>query len=104
MGQQHNTHIANASGQIIQAVLTDNDNRNTSQIIEPKNFVNIPTGQARVTLSVFRKVDGEFQTEAEATYTDDSDRSFIVKLVDGQLNIVRTKYGTIWEEESGLRH
>ena len=101
--QQHNTHIANNSGQEITAVLTDNDNRNTTQVIAAGSYVCIPTSHGKVTVSVFRKICGKYGGDAEAQYTDDSDRSFIVKLVNNRLNIVRSKYGKIWVEETGLR-
>ena len=103
MGQQHNSHIANDTAKVVKVVLTDNDKRNISQIIEPRNYVCIPTPHGRVTVSAFRKIDDKFNPKAEATYTDNSDRSFIIKEVQGSLNIVRSKYGKIWEEDSGLR-
>jgi hypothetical protein len=104
MGNQHNTHVVNKTGETIKVVLTDTDKRNTTQIIEAGAYVCIPTPHGRGTLTVFRKqADGSYPPKAEATYTDDSDRSFIVKLVDGRANVVRSVYGNIWEEETGLR-
>ena len=97
--EQHNTHVANKTDETICIVLTDNDKRPTTQVIPKGKYECIPTPQGRVTLTVFR----EGSTTGEATYTDDSDRSFIVKKVDGKFNVVRTKYGTIWKEEEGLR-
>ena len=103
MGQQHNTHIANSTDSVVKVVLTDTNDRNTSQVIPPGEYVCIPTPKGRVSVSIFRKVDQEFSPKPEAAYTDDSDRSFIVKMVQDKLNIVRSKYGNIWEEDSGLR-
>ena len=105
MGTQHNTHIVNGTGETIKITLTDSDNRNTSQVIEDKEFVCIPTGKGRNTLSVITKdrAGTAWNQKASAVYTDDSDRSFIVEKVDGEINIFRSKYGHIWEKESGLR-
>lgn len=115
MGQQHNTHIANSTKTKVKVVLTDNDRRNTTQIIQPKQYVCIPTPHGRVSVAVFRRTDMDvgvehksdgtikYNPKAEAAYTDDSDRSFIVKEVDGDLTLVRSKYGNIWGEETGLR-
>ena len=110
MGQKHNTHIANATDMDVRVVLTDNDKRNTSQIVKSKEYVCIPTPHGRVSVTVFRKMQGknaegatQYSPKGEANYTDNSDRSFIIKEVDGSLTIVRTKYGHIWKEETGLR-
>lgn len=103
MGQKHNTHIANSTELAVKVVLTDTNNRNTSQIIPSGEYVCIPTPHGRISVSVFRKVGEEFAPKPEAAYTDDSDRSFIVKMVQNKLDIVRTKYGSIWKEDSGLR-
>ncbi|KAJ8278532.1 hypothetical protein GJAV_G00088630 [Gymnothorax javanicus] len=110
MGQQHNTHVANNTDDTIKAVLTTAEGAsglNTSEIIPPGQYVCIPTPHVRGTLSVFRKVPDsnpvQFYPQAEAQRTDDSDRSFIVKKVQGALTVVRTKQGSIWQEETGLR-
>ena len=105
MGTQHNTHIVNNTNEVITITLTDNNGRNTSQIIKPGKFVVIPTVRGKNTVSVFRKLkDGSgFAQTAEAQYTDESDRSFIVKDVQGHLDIARTKYGKVYKEATGLR-
>ena len=105
MGNQHNTHIKNDTKEVISITLTDNNNRNTSKIIEPDKYVCIPTVHGSNTVSVFRKLkdaDG-FNKTAEATYTDESDYSFIVKEDQGLFDIARSKYGDIDEEDTGLR-
>lgn len=105
MGQQHNSHVANATHETIKIVLTDANSKETSQIIEPKKYCCISTSQGKVTLSVFQLCENNFMTTPIATYTNDSDRSFIVKTVgNGYINVSRTKYGSIWSEETGLQH
>ena len=96
---QHNTHVANATEEIIKIVLTDRDGRNTSQIIPPKDSVCVPTPYGRVTVTVYC----DSSSQGEASYTDDSNRGFIVKRVGGQLNVVRSVYGDIWREDHGVR-
>lgn len=105
MGTQHNSHIVNDTGEVIKITLTDSDNRNTTQIIQHGEFVCIPTCKGRNTLSVITKSSAgtEWNTKASASYTDDSDRSFIVEKVDGEVNICRSKYGDICKKETGLR-
>ena len=104
MGQQHNSHVLNDTPEPIKVALTDKDNRDSTQIIGPSEHVCFPTPHGRVTLSIFRQLGSfQFSQNPEAVYTDDSDRSFIVKQVRGSLNIVRAVYGRIWQEETGLR-
>ncbi|KAI6658141.1 Tripartite motif-containing protein 2 isoform X2 [Oopsacas minuta] len=62
----------------------------------------IPTPCGSVHLSVFRKIDvGKFNPNAEAQYAEDLN-IFIVKEVDGFLQIVRSNQGYIWEEEKSF--
>ena len=103
MGQQHNSHVANKTDEDITIVLTDNNDRNTTQVIKPGGYINIPTVKGSVTVSAFQKNGKKFATESSASYTNDSDRSFIVKQVNGHMNIVRAKYGSIFEEDLGLQ-
>ena len=103
MGQQHNTHIANSTELVVKVVLTDTNGRNTSKIIPSGKYVCIPTPHGRVSVTAFRLTDKESGPKPEAAYTDDSDRSFIIKMVEGKLDFVRSKYGSIWQEDSGLR-
>ena len=100
MSQQHNSHVANGTDQTIKIVLTDNNNRNTSQIIEDGTHCCIPTIHGTVTLSVFPEESqgNGFVTTSVASLKNDSDRSFIVKKDNsGRINIYRAKYGTIWQ-------
>ena len=73
--------MANGTDQTIKIVLTDNNNRNTSQIIEDGNHCCIPTKPGAVTLSVFpEELQGKaFMTKSVASFTTDSNRSFIVR-------------------------
>ena len=104
MGQQHYSHVHNDTTEQIKVTLTDKDNRHSSQIISPSEHVCFPTPHGRVTLSVFRQLgSSQFSQNPEAIYTDDSDRSFIVKRVGDSLNIVRTVYGTIRQQDTRMR-
>lgn len=105
MGAQHNSHIANGTGETIKIALTDKDKRNTTQVIQDNDYVCIPTCKGQNTLSVITKdkAGTGWNTKASATYTDDSDRSFIVEKTNGEINILRTEYGKIWVKETGLR-
>ena len=106
MGKQHSSHVANGTDQTIKIVLTDNNNRNTSQIIEDGNHCCIPTIHGTVTLSVFPEESqgNGFVTKSVASFTSDSNHSFIVKKDNnGRINIYRAMDGTIWEIESGVQ-
>lgn len=106
MGMQHNSHIVNQTGETIKITLTDNEDRNTVQVIKDNDVVCIPTSRGRNTLSVITKSGKDETTwnqQASASYTDDSDRSFIVEKVDGEINIFRSKYGHIREKELSHR-
>ena len=103
MGTQHNTHIVNQTGETIKITLTDKNKDNTTQVIKDNEFVCIPTCEGRNTLSVITKCGSDWNKKASAAYTDDSDRSFIVEKVDGEITIFRSKYGHIREKELGLR-
>ena len=100
---QHNSHVVNKTGKAIKVVLTDKDNRNSTQIIQPGGSVCFPTPRGRVSLSVFRQSGSDYGPNAEAVYTDNSDRSFIVKQVGASLNIVRSVYGNIHQEDTKMR-
>ena len=104
MGQQHNSHIANHTDTEIRVVLTDNNNRNTTQILGPRGWENdvvcIPTVHGSVTVSVFLREGGKFRRFSSASCTDNSDRSFIIKRVGNGVNIVRAKYGSIHVEDA----
>ena len=104
MGQQHNSHVLNNTVEPIKVALTDKDNRDSTQIISPGAHVCFSTPHGRVTLFVFRQLaSSQFSQNAEAVYTDDSDPSFIVKQVGDSFNIVRSVYGNIHQEATGLR-
>ena len=102
MGTQHNTHVVNQTGETIKITLTDSNKDNTTQVIKDNDFVCIPTCKGRNTLSVITKSDTGWNQKASASYTHDSDRSFIVEKVDGEITIFRSKYGHIREKELGL--
>ena len=97
MGQD-NTHVRNTTDEEIEIVLTDNNDRNTTQIIEPGGRVKIQTVDGAVTVSAFKKDGTRFAEKAAASYTNYSDRGFIVKDVNGHLNIVRAKNWKCEEE------
>ena len=106
MGQQHNSHVANDTDQTIKIVLIDNNNRNTSQIIKAAEQCIIPTTHGTVTLSVYPEEPqgNAFVTTSVVSFTNDSDRSFVVmKVNSGRINIYRAKNGSIWETEDGLQ-
>ena len=93
MNQKHNNHVLNDTTEPIKVVLTDEDNQDSSQIISPSEHVCFPTPHGRVTLSVFRQLgSSQFSQNPEAVYTDDSDRSFIVKQAGGSLTIVKSVF------------
>ncbi|XP_062567799.1 uncharacterized protein LOC134230044 [Saccostrea cucullata] len=98
--QQHNTHIANATEDTIRIVLSDNNGRETTQVIRGGEYVNIPTVHGSVTIGVFlQKEDGSFENNAVTSFSEQSDRSFIVKgHRGGNVTICRTSPGTIWVE------
>ena len=103
MSQQHNSHVLNSTMEQIKVALTDRDNRLSTQIISTGAHVCFPTPHGRVTLSVFRQLgSSQFSQNPEAAYTDDSDRSFIVKQVGDTFNIERTVYGTNLSRRDGI--
>lgn len=102
----HNSHIYNDTDKPVMVVLENNNKRATDQIVEPKGWVCIPTEKGQVTVSAYEQLgnSGNFSETAACTYTDDSDRSFIVKKSTiGRLTLVRSKYGHIKEEEKTYR-
>ena len=106
MGQQHNSNVANGTDQTIKIVLTDNNNENTSQIIEVGNHCCISTIPGAVTVSVFPEEPqgSAFVIKSVASFTNHSNHNFIVKKDScGRINIYRAKYETIWEIESGVQ-
>ena len=107
MGQQHNSHIVNHTDTDVKVVITDSNDRNTTQILGPKGRGNdvccVPTVHGSVTASVFLKEGGEFQQLSSASYTNDSDQSFIIKRAENGVNIVRSKRHYIHEEATGLQ-
>lgn len=107
MGTQHNSHIVNHTDRVVKVVITDSNNRNSTHILRPKgkpdDVVCVPTVKGSVTASVFLKEGGAFGQYAVACYTNKSDRSFIIKNAGRSVNIVRSKYGHIHEEDKGLQ-
>ena len=101
---QHNTVVVNDTNKTIKIILTDKDKRNTSQIIEHGENCTIPTIRGSVTLTVFPEEPNgeEFVTTSEASFTNDSDRNFIVmKDSKGRINISRLKYESISRIQHG---
>ena len=96
---QHNSHVVNKTNQVIKVCLTDSGNRNSTAVIQPGQHVCFPTPRGRVTLQAGSSRSSGYQ----ASYSDDSDYSFIVKAVGGALTIVRSAYGNIHQEASGMR-
>ena len=86
MGTQHNTHIANNTDGVIKVELTDTDNRNTTQIVEPNNYVCIPTSKGRLTVSVFRKHDA-FRSEADDSGRFSSNQRVTISENEGKLTL-----------------
>ena len=90
-------------------VLTDNNNRTTSQIILTNNYVCIPTPHGRNSVSVYTIKPGETLDSATASkaptaqFIDDSDYSFIIRMEGAHIQIVRSVYGNIYQEATGLR-
>ncbi len=41
--------------------------------------------------------------KAETTYTDWSDRSFLIEDVGGKPNLFRVKYGHVWQKDENKR-
>lgn len=109
MGQdhsQHNSHVYNKTGEVIKIVLSDNNGRNTTRVLEHEEVCCIPTVHGTNTLSVFRRneTNSNFETAACASYTRASDHSFIVKKDDnGYINVVRNRPYHIREEYEGLQ-
>ena len=106
MGQQHNSHVVNNTNQPIKVVLTDNNNRNTSQIIEPGQLCIMPTVHGAVTLSVYPEepIGNAFVTTPVACFTNESNRNFSVKKDEkGRININRLRYGSTTITQHGMQ-
>ena len=106
MGQQHNTHVYNNTGDDIKIVLTDSYDRNTTHVLRDQEVTCIPTPHGTNTVSVFEKENNKsnFKDLADASYTNYSDRSFIVKRnLEGHVQIVRSVYGSVRTEETSMQ-
>jgi len=100
---QHNSHIYNDTEEDVVAILTDHDNRNSQVRLKSKDVKCIPTVKGRVTLSVFK--EDVNNKEGSCCYTDDSDRSFIVRADKKKnLEILRAKYGSVKDVELQRRN
>ena len=96
---QHNSHVVNGTNKVIKVRLVDCDGRHSTAVIKSGRHVCFPTPHGRITLYArFSHSSGY-----EATSSDDSDCSFIVKPVRGSLTIVRSVYGNIHQEAYGIR-
>ena len=90
MGQQHNTHVANGTGESIQVEIK-HDGVCSKKFLEKGEVVCEPTGKCWVTITV----NGE-QGESRGI---ESDYSVVIKKTsEGLFKIRRAKYGTIWQE------
>ena len=97
---QHNTHIENASHRRIRVkvfhVKRGHDPVEMADlVIDFQRRVKVPTPHSQVIVAAFRL---EEPNKYDAMFTDDSDMSFIVKDAGPFLTIVRSRYGTTWEE------
>lgn len=103
MGQQHNTHIVNKSGDEIYIVLKMPGGE-SSEFLKPDEVKSFPTDHGNVTVSVYEKgKDDKFFAVATVSRSDNSDRSMIIKKNGERISIIPSKYGNIHEEESGIR-
>ena len=107
MGLQHNSYIVNYTDTEVKVTITDNSGRNTSQILGPKgsggDVVCIPTVHGLITVSVFQLEGDQFELNPSATYTNVSGKSFIIKRVRNDVDIVRSTYKNIHEEDDRLQ-
>ena len=103
---QHNTHIVNQAPEPVGFVLTVNGSAVTSQVLPSAQWICIPTPHGRQTLSAYKLGPNETlanaraNTKAGAEYTDQTDRSFIIRVHGQHMQIVRSKYGYIHQEET----
>lgn len=91
MGQQHNTHVANGTGELIQVEIK-HDGGITKRFLE-KGEVHCEETDTKthVEITVMGK-QGEARTLK-------SDKSVVIKKDDkGFFKIRRVRYGTIWQE------
>jgi len=95
MGTQHNTHIYNDCGETVKIILSDSNSQKKQYTLENEQLICIPTVQGVNTIFVYKWIDnGTFSNTAEASCTDKSDISFIVKKVGRFLEVVKSKYGS----------
>jgi hypothetical protein len=103
MGAQHNSYVCNMTSETIKTLLTDTDKRNTTAIIEMGNCVCVPTPHGRNTLQVYKKDGAGYLATAVAAYTDDSDKSFLVKKIGNDFTITRSMQGNIYMPDDSWR-
>ena len=102
---KHNTIVINQTNGTIKIILTDDKNRNTSQIIEAHKNCCIPTIRGQVTVSVFpEEPNGNaFVTTPVAFYTHESDYNFMVRTdLLGRIDINRLRYGSTSMIQDGV--
>lgn len=90
MGQQHNTHVANGTGEVIQVEIK-HDGGITKRFLEKDEVHCEETGKTNVEITVMG-AQGEARTL-------NSDKSVVIKKNEkGFFKIRRVRYGTIWQE------
>ena len=87
---QHNTHVANGTGEKIQVEIT-HDGGTTKRFLEKKEVHCEQTAKGHVQITV---MGGQGETRVLK-----SDQSVVIKKEsDGLYKIRRVRYGTIWQE------
>ena len=105
VGQQHNTHIANATSAPVMVLLTHSKGGMNKRVIESRAYVGFPTAHGSVSAYAIKHRNGRFGMVADSQISDKSDRSFIVKEAStGHLVFVHSKYGaSVWTEDTEMR-
>ena len=97
---QHNSHIVNQADETVMVVLTDKNNKSTTQILKKHEVTCIPSAKGSVTVYAYKRKNDDFGKHASASYTAGSDTSFIVKKINRRLTILRSAYGNIHEVDN----
>ena len=97
--QQHNSHIYNNTNETVQFKLTDTNERSTVQMINPEEVICIPTPHGTNTLSIIDPVT----LLNVCSYSNDSDRSFIIQKFNYKYRILRSKYRHVKTPDTGLQ-
>lgn len=92
----HNTHVANASNEVLLIQINGPDGTVAEQQVKTRDVVNFGTIKGQVQTTVY-KADKPDSYEARRELP--SDISVLVREDNGHLQIVRVKYGTLWQED-----